>query len=140
MPNRFRGILLAMSVVLLLSSLGYAKKPMWLRFQGTAEDKGATYILRASQGGGAFEVSKKYVKRKGKSIYVRNGVEANILTTPAPSTPTTDTAQPQNPKAASDCHHQDDCPSKCCACIGLVRVCCGSGGTRGVCLGGWGCP
>jgi hypothetical protein len=105
------------------------KSPDWLTFRGTAEDKGQTYLLKADKAGGAIEIAKEYVKISGKSIKVKNGEDAKIISPPAMAD-----------KKAAGCVTQEDCPSKCCACIGLVRVCCGEGGTRGFCLGAWGCP
>jgi hypothetical protein len=111
----------------------------WIRFKGTAQENGQTYLLRAlTKSGGVIEMAKEHVKVKGKTVMVENNVDAKVVEAPKPLV--MNTARANSSVSASDCHRQDDCPSKCCACIGLVRVCCGEGGTRGVCLGAWGCP
>jgi len=107
--------------------------PTWIAFKGNAIDKGQHYLLKGVSGG-SFEIAKENVRITGRAVRVRVGADAKIVEQPKK-------IQVKNRAALlSDCHEQDDCPSKCCACIGLVRVCCGEGGTRGVCLGAWGCP
>lgn len=100
----------------------------WAKFSGTISIEEGQYIL-ADKDGYAFRIAKKYVRISDTAILVKSGVPATVL------------GRSNGDKhILSDCKRQDDCPSKCCACIGLVRVCCGSGGTRGICLGAWGCP
>lgn len=104
----------------------------WAPFNGTTEEKGSTVVLKATVGGGAFEVAKDNVRIQDNKVEVRIGIDAKIIDQPKSDISLNSMTQ--------SCARQEDCPSKCCACIGLIRVCCGSGGTRGVCLGFWSCP
>jgi hypothetical protein len=104
----------------------------WLTFKGDAFQNGDQYVLRDSTGR-QFKIAKKYVRTERGKIFVENEVPADVQESRRPSSL-------GGSVRVQHCARQDDCPSKCCACIGLVRVCCGSGGTRGVCIGVWGCP
>ena len=119
---------------------GSSSKDEWVTFNGIAEPGEKTFLLKAADGGGSFEVSRENVRLRDNTVEVRVGIKAKIVEQPQStpekvSLPGTDNFEPSQP-----CHIQDDCESKCCACIGLVRICCGSGGTRGICLGIWSCP
>jgi hypothetical protein len=100
--------------------------PEWLVFKGTAKLSPKEAVLTASNGA-SFEMARADVRTSGDKVEVRNNAPAKVH-------------PPKGPSAKDGCHDQDDCPSKCCACIGAVRVCCGEGGTRGLCFGAWGCP
>ena len=105
--------------------------PEWIRFHGEAIEKEQVYLLIATNGSGAFEIGKDNVRFEDGRIEVRVGVDATVID------PANGVARARR---VGNCNQQDDCPSKCASCIGFVRVCCGGGGTRGVCLGFYGCP
>jgi hypothetical protein len=114
------------------------ESPRWVTFQGTATTQGSSYILNASsEGGGSISISKKDVKVYGHHIRVRVGVPSKIVAEPKISE---SAAADKLTGNVATCHEQADCSTKCCACIGAIRICCGSGETRGSCLGEWGCP
>lgn len=115
----------------------------WLPFHGEAEKTGSRMTLRASLGGGVLEMAAEDVRVNDGRVEVRNRAAAAVTEQPGfiEARSFLESLEPHvRRQLLSDCHRQDDCPSKCCACIGLVRVCCGEGGTRGICLGAWGCP
>ena len=119
-----------------LTALQEVTFPEWLPFSGNATAEGDDVILQGA-GGGAFRMRASDVVVGEGVVLVRNQSNASILEHPkvrALSKIEIESAAP------GGCVRQDDCPEGCCACIGLVRVCCGHGGTRGVCLGVWGCP
>jgi len=132
---KFTPAILGMAVVLAigraevgtLATDGSAKSRLeWVEFAGRATTAGARVTLSGGSGG-EVEMDSKDVRTEGGRVLVRNNSPATIKAPPGGG-------------QKSACAKQDDCPSKCCACIGLVRVCCGEGGTRGVCFGVWGCP
>lgn len=131
-------VLLLTCMTPVLFGQGDKPKEEWIEFKGKAQKQGSKYFLSAGKGGGAFDIDQQNVRISGGKVQVRTGVPARIVSAPTKRSLATKAAVAET--AASDCVRQDDCPSKCCACIGLVRVCCGEGGTRGVCLGVWGCP
>jgi hypothetical protein len=133
------------------------KSARWLTFAGKAEKRPVVQITltadpathevvqKAKKIGtavrltddqdGAIEMAPGDVRISSSAILVRNNAPAKVLRSPHPPEKPGST-----PRANASCEPQDDCPAKCCACIGLVRVCCSGGGTRGVCVGAWGCP
>jgi hypothetical protein len=120
--------------------------PEWVQMDVTLADKGATYLLTAKNpDGGAIETSKANVEITGKVIKlrVRGNTDVQVVKTPAINK---NAAQGNAPKAAGDCVDQAACSTKCGACFptgykGIcIRVCCGTGGTRGIASGLWGCP
>lgn len=104
----------------------------WIPFKGSAATNGDQVQLTADNGD-AFEMDAKDVKVSGTDIQVKANADAHTVKHAGGGT------RPAN-AIGGDCHKQDDCPSHCASCIGLVRVCCGGGGTRGFCLGAYGCP
>jgi hypothetical protein len=136
-----RALLTVTLLAIALSSSSNAQSPTWVTFHGTAKTEGSSYILNSSSAaGGAILISKLYVKlyeMHGQHIRVKVGAPAKILTEPTVSEPAS--AQKVAANVAA-CHEQADCPTKCCACIGAIRVCCGSGEIRGLCVGDWRCP
>ena len=111
--------------------------PDWIRFHGSSEINGDKITLRANVGGGAFEMRVSDVWISGEIVCVRNNAPATVTEHPSINTRV---GISLDDVGSDGCTRQDDCPSGCCSCIGAVRVCCGSGGTRGFCLGVWGCP
>jgi hypothetical protein len=129
-------------------------KVEWAVFSGKAVKKDGKVVL-SDKAGGSIEMAAPDVEIGKDSTRVRIGVPAKILAHPKAANPVEKALQSKatgltelaaecdctSPKpCCAQCIRQDDCPSKCCACIGLVRVCCGDGGTRGICLGVWSCP
>jgi hypothetical protein len=137
----------------------YQTQPEWARFFGKARRTGDRYTL-TDRRGGSIEMAASDVRlERGGVVRVKIGVPAKILKAPQILSATEITALRSEsalaipPAANADCDctspgrpccqqctRQEDCPSRCAACIGLVRVCCGSGGTRGICFGVWSCP
>ena len=120
-----------------MANLHEIKHPDWIRAHGTAEPDGDHFIIRAHVGGGAFRMHKNDVWQGEGVVCVRNRADATVVEKPNVRL---SLGVDSSKIRADGCHEQDDCPSKCCSCIGAVRICCGSGGTRGFCLGVWGCP
>jgi hypothetical protein len=115
-------------------SIAVKKDPEWLPFEGKATLKGEMYTI-VTKNGYTLEAPKAEVQVSGGFIGLKNNGAAKLVSSPK--------AIEKDAKAMS-CVIQNDCPSKCCACIPTfiicVRVCCGSGGTRGVSAGLWSCP
>ena len=120
--------------------------PVWVRMDVTVEDKGANYILTSrNPDGGAIETLKANVEIAGQvvKLRVRDNTDVKVVKTPVVNKTA---GKASAPKAAGDCVKQEDCPTQCGACVptgfqgNCVRVCCGTGGARGIGLGVWGCP
>src|ERR1035441_2872264 len=106
-------------------SMESVRFPDWLHFKGTAEDEGETYLLRAQDGHGAIRMPKEHVAIHEGIVSVRNNSPASIVERPKRRVLVGVLA---SEVSTQGCVRQDDCPTKCCACIGLVRVCCNTGG------------
>lgn len=102
------------------------KYPEWLPFNGTAEIQDDAYYILRGHLGGAIRVAKNDVVVEGDAVAVRDNVSAEIVEQPLIKTE----------KMGLDC---PTCPTGNCACIGCIKICCGSGGTRGMCIGVVGC-
>ncbi len=118
-------------------SYGQSKKDSFLKFDGTFKLQKDKYILKGSKGG-ELQMDTINVKIENNIAYVKDNSPCKIISEPIKIT--TDKNKNNLNKTKSDCARQEDCPSGCCMCIGAVRICCGDGGTRGFCLGVWGCP
>lgn len=118
----------------------------WVPFDGKATLQGPVYVLKGATGG-TIAMDKKHVRISGGKPQIKVGENALIIDSPkasatmAPETvASVRTSTDAAPATLGMCQRQEDCPSGCASCIGLIRVCCGSGGTRGICLGVYGCP
>ena len=109
------------------TSLQNAQHPDWLPFAGSVTPDGTTHFVLHGLHGGSIRVAKDDVLMDGGCIAVKNGSGAQIVDNPKTTT-TLGRGMPCN-----------DCPSHQCACIGFLRVCCGSGGIKGACIGIVGC-
>ena len=118
-----------------MEDLSNVKFPEWLPFAGTIEDSGNIFLMKAGEGEGSFEMAHEDVVVIEGKVFVRDDRLANVVEKPEKRL----LIGVAEAEIQGDCVVQADCPSGCCQCIGLVRICCG-GGTRGICFGAWGCP
>jgi hypothetical protein len=147
--------LLSMAIVALglhgPPSIAQEKEIEWAPFNGSATAQGPVYVLKGTNGG-KIAMDRKHVRLVKGRPEVKIGANALLLDAPQGMNPASSVQTiAQNAPAGhlpansavttlGICHKQDDCSSGCASCIGLVRVCCGGGGTRGVCFGVYGCP
>ncbi len=102
----------------------------WVKFNGSATKSHSATILRSSSGKGVLEVDTGSVRVTGSNVEIRVGSVVRVLEYPLGNRPAT---QPVTPDETV----LPNCEAT--TCLGMIKICCGSGVVLGRCLGAWGC-
>jgi hypothetical protein len=116
-------LLLTLGTACLLC-FGQGSKAKWVKFDGTAEQTGETFHLRASDGG-ELDAPKDAVSMKGNVVKLRVGATVKVTKQPEK------TATANKPANTAGCRQTQ--------CVGLVLICCDDGHIMSACIGAWGC-
>ena|ERR1700691_3826282 len=104
--------------------LGQGSKVKWVKFNGTAEQSGDTFHLRATDGG-ELDAPKDAVSQDGSVVKLKVGAKVTVTKQPSKT-------DDSKKKATTNGCRQTQC-------VGLVLICCDDGHIISACIGAWGC-
>lgn len=106
------------------SAQSASTKTKWVKFDGTSEQTGDTYHLRAKDGG-ELDVPKDAVNVDGTQVKLKVGAIVKV------------TKEPENKDEKKKSKKLAGCRQT--QCVGLVLICCDDGHVISACIGAWGC-